>query len=91
MLDTGYSMYESGLNVYALAQTPGPDLAWQDAVMESEAFRSSENSCISTSRRARAGWLPKPKFHSSSLRTVRAIKAYSGHVAQGQAAIENRA
>jgi hypothetical protein len=68
-------------NPQSLAQTPGPDLAWQDAVMESEAFRSSENSCISTSRRARAGWLPKPKFHSSSLRTVRAIKAYSGHVA----------
>jgi len=40
-----------------LAQTPGPDLAYQDAVMESEAFISSENSCISTSRRTRAGWL----------------------------------
>jgi len=40
----------------ALAQTPGPDLAWQDAVMQSEAFIMSENSCISTSRRARAGW-----------------------------------
>jgi hypothetical protein len=39
-----------------LAQTPGPDLAWQDVVMENEAFISSENSCISTSRRARAGW-----------------------------------
>ncbi len=34
-----------------LAQTPGPDLVCQDAVMESEAFISSENSCISTSRR----------------------------------------
>jgi len=39
----------------ALAQTPGPDLAWQDAVMQSEAFIISENSCISTSHRARAG------------------------------------
>ena len=36
---------------------PGPDLACQDAVMESEAFISSENSCISTSPRTRAGWL----------------------------------
>ena len=35
-----------------LAQTPGPDLAWQDAVMQSEAFIISENSCIPTSRRA---------------------------------------
>ena len=40
---------------HSLAQTPGPDLACQDMVMESEAFISSENSCISTSRRARAG------------------------------------
>jgi len=40
---------------YSLAQTPGPDLACQDAVMESEAFVSSEDSWISTSRRARAG------------------------------------
>ena len=39
----------------ALAQTPGPDLAWQDAVIESEAFINSENSYISKSRRARAG------------------------------------
>jgi len=36
---------------------PGPDLACQDAVIESEAFISSENSCISTFRRARAGLL----------------------------------
>ncbi len=35
----------------ALAQTPGPDLAWQDAVMQSEAFIISVNSCIPTSRR----------------------------------------
>ena len=34
-----------------LAQTPGPDLACQDAVMESETFISSGNICISTSRR----------------------------------------
>ncbi len=43
--------------IMPLAQTPGPDLACQDAVIESEAFISSENSCISTSRRTRAGWL----------------------------------
>ena len=35
----------------------GPDLACQDAVIESEAFISSENSCISTFGRARAGLL----------------------------------
>jgi len=34
---------------------PGPDLACQDAVMESEAFISSENICISTSRRTLRG------------------------------------
>jgi len=42
---------------------PGPDLACQDAVMESEAFISSENSCISTSRRTRAGRLCKAGEH----------------------------
>ncbi|RLB24979.1 MAG: hypothetical protein DRG66_08485, partial [Deltaproteobacteria bacterium] len=31
---------------------PGPDLACQDAAMESQAFITSENNCISTSRRA---------------------------------------
>jgi hypothetical protein len=36
---------------------PGPDLACQYAVIESEAFISSENSCISTFRRASAGLL----------------------------------
>ncbi len=35
---------------------PGPDLACQDAAMESEAFISSEDRCISTPRRTRAGW-----------------------------------
>ncbi len=60
-------MYESGLNVYALAQTPGPDLGYHDAAMESQVFISSENSCMCTSLRAsrsrpglgtgRAGWL----------------------------------
>jgi len=38
-----------------LAQTPGPDLAWQDTVMESEAFISGENSCIPTSLRTLRG------------------------------------
>ena len=35
-----------------LTSNPGPDLAWQGAVMQSEASISSENTCISTSRRA---------------------------------------
>jgi len=48
--------------VMPLAQTPGPDLACQDAVMESEAFVSSEDSWISTSRRARAGWHAKHQY-----------------------------
>jgi len=48
--------------VMPLAQTPGPDLAYQDAVMESEAFISSEDSWISTSRRARAGWHAKHHY-----------------------------
>ena len=47
---------------HSLAQTPGPDLACQDAVMESKAFVSSENSCISKSRRARAGWHAKHEY-----------------------------
>ncbi len=34
---------------------PGPDLIFQDAVIESQEFLSRENNCISTSRRARAG------------------------------------
>ena len=46
----------------SLAQTPGPDLACQDAVMESETFVSSEDSWISTCRRARAGWHAKHEY-----------------------------
>ena len=42
---------------------PGPDLAWQHAVTQSEAFIISENSCIPTSRRARAGWHAGMAFH----------------------------
>ena len=38
-----------------LAQSPGPDLAWKDEVMQSEAFIISENICISTSRRTLRG------------------------------------
>jgi len=45
-----------------LAQTPGPDLVYQDAAMETEAFIISENSCISTSRRTRAGWHGKMRL-----------------------------
>ena len=41
--------------IKTLAQTPGPDLVFQDTVMESQEFISSENSCISASRRTRAG------------------------------------
>ena len=50
---------------------PGPDLAWQDAVMQSEAFIISENSCIPTSRRARAGWHARTEFNSSCLGLLR--------------------
>jgi len=57
----GLSM-EMSFFTMPLAQTPGPDLACQDAVMESEAFISSENSCISTSRRTRGGWLTTHEF-----------------------------
>jgi len=70
-----------------LAQTPGPDLAWQDAVMESEAFIISENSCISTSRRTRAGWLPGPEFSGCLFQNITATTAYSRQVAPGQANI----
>ena len=54
----------------ALAQTPGPDLARQDAVMQSEAFIVSENNCMPTSRRARAGWLARIEFHSFYSRSI---------------------
>ena len=48
-----YSLYlPAGRQVLNI---PGPDLASQDAVMQTEAFIMSENSCVSTSRRARAG------------------------------------
>ena len=68
-----------------LAQTPGPDLAWQDAVMESEAFIISENICIPTSRRTRAGWHAMAEFHSFCVLSIMAPKAYSNHVAPGRA------
>ena len=68
-----------------LAQTPGPDLAYQDAVMEGEAFVSSEDSWISTSRRARAGWNPKHSFQYFRLDTMKAIASCTNYVAPGQA------
>ncbi len=43
-----------------LAQTPGPDLACQDAVMERQEIINRENNRISTSRRARAGLNSEP-------------------------------
>ncbi len=64
---------------------PGPDLACQDAVMESEAFISSENSCISTSRRARAGWHAMDSFQCFGLDTRKAIASRTNYVAPGQA------
>ena len=70
---------------YSLAQTPGPDLVCQDAVMESEALISNENSCISTSRRTRAGWLTGPEFHRLRFRNITATIAHSRQVAPGQA------
>jgi hypothetical protein len=55
---------------------PGPDLAWQDAVMQSEAFISSENSCISTSHRTRAGLsIPGPDLAFVSLRVLQSRRA----------------
>ncbi len=64
-----------------LAQTPGPDLACQYAVMESEAFISSENSCICTSRRTRADWLGKPEFYGFRFPIIAATSEASGQVA----------
>jgi hypothetical protein len=43
------------MGIFFLDYAPGPDLAYQDAVMESEAFITSENSCISKSLRALRG------------------------------------
>ncbi len=70
---------------HSLAQTPGPDLACQDMVMESEAFISSENSCIFTSRRTRAGWLAGLEFSGRHFQNITTIAAYSRQVAPGQA------
>ena len=44
-----------GMGVFFFGYAPGPDLAWQVAVIESDPCISSENSYISKSRRARAG------------------------------------
>ncbi len=38
-------------------RNPGPDLTFQDAVIGSQTFMSTQNNCIFTSRRARAGRL----------------------------------
>ncbi len=60
----------------ALLTRSGPDLAWQDAVMQSEAFISSENSCISTSHRTRAGLsIPGPDLAFVSLRVLQSRRA----------------
>ena len=65
----------------SLAQTPGPDLAWQDAVMQSEAFIVSENSCIPTSRRARAGWPAMPELYTFCFRNITVTTACYNQVA----------
>ena len=57
-------------DVKSLAQTPGPDLACEDAVMESQAFISSENSCMCISRRARAGWQARAEFYELYTRSI---------------------
>jgi hypothetical protein len=69
----------------SLAQTPGPDLAWQEAVMQSEAFIISENSCIPTSRRARAGWLAITELYSSHFQSNTTTSFCCGQVAPGRA------
>jgi hypothetical protein len=45
----------AGYGYLFFGYAPGPDLAWQVAVIESDPCISSENSYISKSRRARAG------------------------------------
>ncbi len=74
---------EAGSSTFqnSLAQTPGPDLAWQDAVMESEAFIISENSYISTSRRARAGWLARAGFYDFGSPSIATTALYSRQLA----------
>ena len=49
----------------------------------------SENSCISTSRRTRAGWHAGSESHSSCLLNIKAAIAFYNHVAPGQAGTLN--
>ena len=55
MSSNKYDKNHKAINREPLAQTPGPDLACQDAAMESQVFISSENSCMCISRRALRG------------------------------------
>jgi len=55
--------------------------------MESEAFISSENSCISTSRRTRAGWLARAGFYDFGSSSIATTALYSRQLAPGQANI----
>ena len=81
-----YVLYlPAGRQVLKILSIPGPDLACQDVVMESEALISSENSCISTSRRARAGWLSMTEFYRSCFRNITLTTACYDHVASGRA------
>jgi len=62
-------------------------LAWQDAVMESEAFISIESSCISKSRRTRAGWLARAGFYDFGSQSISTTVLYSKQLAPGRAII----
>ena len=49
--------------------------------MESEAFISSENSCISTARRTRAGWLARAGFYDFDSPSIATTALYSRQLA----------
>jgi hypothetical protein len=81
------ALISPALGAEQMAQTPGPDLAWQHAVMQSEAFIISENSCIPTSRRARAGWHAGPAFHGIRFGNLTATEKLSRQLEPGRAII----
>jgi len=58
--------------------------------MESEAFIISENICIPTSRRARAGWLARAGFYDFGSPSIATTAFYSRQLAPGQADFQDR-
>jgi len=68
--DAKWGIHNQWKQLYTHIPSRQGRLACQDGVMESQAFISTANNCISTPRRARASWLARTEFNSVCFRSI---------------------